>query len=300
MNRVSFSPDYSYELFIKSFDQFKSEKMSFISALEIIKALNFELVTIGRSKLFNIICQNLSIDYNLPNIACYLRFINVSPCDILEDKSKNESTIEILFYYASLIQFQSEVISKSFDMKKIEPDSIKELINLVDVYAFEQRVAQLGSVSSTKSQFDYKTNQRIISGLEEAISLVYKQMQQMESKIIEKQNSTYYNKLISIYSLVSDIYYSINTSKHFIKNKESLKNKNNMKQIMDMISEYLSDYGIEVLISEPSSKFNAKTQRPLNQNTQFNPQNALIERSYRAGFKLDDQIIEKEIVVIKP
>ena len=77
MNRISLSPDYSYELFIKWFDQFKSEKMSFISALEIIKALNFELVTIGRSKLFNIICQNLSIDYNLPNIACYLRFINV-------------------------------------------------------------------------------------------------------------------------------------------------------------------------------------------------------------------------------
>lgn len=299
MMRNSLLLDYSYELFVKWYEQNGSGKMSFVTALEIVEALNVELVTFGRSKLFDIICQNLSMHYNGFNVSEQLVFINVNPCDVFEDDLENQSSLEIILYFASLIKFQSEIAYKTIGVNDVELTFIKEALNTVDNFIFEQRTERISKVNSIKSEFNYKTSKKIISLLEESISSVNHQMRQLELNIIEKQNFSFYNKLISIYYLVSDTYLSINSPRFIIKNKELLKNKNNMKQIIDLVSEYLTDYGIEVLMSSPNSKFDPKTQRLLNENSLFNPNNSIIERSYRVGFRLDDQILEKEIVLIK-
>ena len=72
----------------------------------------------------------------------------------------------------------------------------------------------------------------------------------------------------------------------------------NMDAFLDMIVEYMADYGIQPIATAPNSRFSAKCHTPVNATPQFDPRTAVVKVSTRSGFAWGEQVLQKERVEI--
>ena len=72
----------------------------------------------------------------------------------------------------------------------------------------------------------------------------------------------------------------------------------NMGVFIDMIVEYLADFGIKTIQSCQGDPFSGRCHCLKNKNRQFDPKTAVVKRSVRSGFALDDVVLKKEIIEI--
>ena len=72
----------------------------------------------------------------------------------------------------------------------------------------------------------------------------------------------------------------------------------NMDVFLDMIGEYLADYGIEMLVSAPGTPYSAKTHAAEGRGADFDPKSAVVQKSLRPGFCWGEQVLEKEKVEV--
>ena len=72
----------------------------------------------------------------------------------------------------------------------------------------------------------------------------------------------------------------------------------NMDVFLDMIIEYMEEYGIKPIVSSPGDKFSSKYHTTGVSNQQFDPRSTFIKASRRTGFLWGEQVLQKEQVEI--
>lgn len=124
-------------------------------------------------------------------------------------------------------------------------------------------------------------------------------MKCLEDSVSVKMTKKVYIQFLELYNLIADTKDSTLLLVQQTDDRNLEKCAQSMDVFLDMITEYLADYGICTLASSSGQPFSAKYQEAANKGMQFNPKTAIIKRSLRNGFAWDEQVLQKEKVEIQ-
>ena len=118
----------------------------------------------------------------------------------------------------------------------------------------------------------------------------------LEDTVSESSIKKVSSQLLELFNLIADTKDStIDLARK--NNDQSLENTAyNMDVFLDMIIEYMAEYGIQSITSMPGDKFVPKYHTLKTGNQQFDPRNASIKLSKRTGFLWGEQVLQKEKV----
>lgn len=121
----------------------------------------------------------------------------------------------------------------------------------------------------------------------------------LEDSVSESVTRKAYTQLIELYNLIADTKDST-YSLALQTNSQDLENAAyNMDVFLDMLVEYLADYGVQTIVSFQGDHFSAKNHTLGKTGIQFDPRSARIMRSLRNGFVWGEQVLQKERVEIE-
>lgn len=121
----------------------------------------------------------------------------------------------------------------------------------------------------------------------------------LEDSVSEGITRKAYTQLIELYNLIADTKDST-FSLALQANNQDLENAAyNMDVFLDMLVEYLADYGVQTIASFQGDSFSAKHHTLGKTGIQFDPRSARISRSLRNGFIWGEQVLQKERVEIE-
>ena len=121
----------------------------------------------------------------------------------------------------------------------------------------------------------------------------------LEDAVSESVTRKAYTQLIELYNLIADTKDST-YSLALQTNSQDLENAAyNMDVILDMLVEYLADYGVQTILSFQGDHFSTKNHTLGKTGIQFDPRSARIVRSLRNGFVWGEQVLQKERVEIE-
>lgn len=142
------------------------------------------------------------------------------------------------------------------------------------------------------------TEQRF-SAVREALVKANESIKLLEDSFSEDITRKAYTQLIELYNLIADTKEStfalaVQTNSQDLENAAY-----NMDVFLDMLVEYLADYGVRTIASSQGDAFSAKHHTLGKTGVQFDPRNARISRSLRNGFIWGEQVLQKERVEIE-
>lgn len=120
----------------------------------------------------------------------------------------------------------------------------------------------------------------------------------LEDTVSESSIKKVSSQLLELFNLIADTKDStVDLARK--NNDQNLENTAyNMDVFLDMIIEYMSEYGIQSISSMPGDKFSPKYHTIGTGNQQFDPRIASIKVSKRTGFLWGEQVLQKERVEI--
>lgn len=122
-------------------------------------------------------------------------------------------------------------------------------------------------------------------------------MRHVEETVIQKNTQKAFSQLFELYSMAADVRDAF-TQRIKEQNNADLEDMfYNLETFMDMIEEYLADYGIDTIMTAPETPFDGKLHAAKN-TCNFDPGNAVVRKSIRHGFIWGDKVLQKEQVTI--
>lgn len=131
-----------------------------------------------------------------------------------------------------------------------------------------------------------------------ALMQANERMKCLEDSVSVRMTKKVYTQFLELYNLIADTKDSALLLVQQTDDRNLEKCAHSMDVFLDMITEYLADYGIRTLASSSRQPFSAKYQEAANKVMQFNPKTAIIKKSLRNGFVWDEQVLQKEKVEI--
>lgn len=158
-------------------------------------------------------------------------------------------------------------------------------------------------LSAKKRLSEYATEhgntELCFSAVREALVKANESIKLLEDAVSENITRKAYTQLIELYNLVADTKDST-FSLALQTNSQDLENAAyNMDVFLDMLVEYLADYGVQTIASLQGDAFSAKHHILEKMGIQFDPRDARISRSLRNGFIWGEQVLQKERVEIE-
>lgn len=146
---------------------------------------------------------------------------------------------------------------------------------------------------------EHSSTEECFSAVREALVKANESIKRLEDSVSESITRKAYTQLIELYNLIADTKDST-FSLALQKNSQDLENAAyNMDVFLDMLVEYLADYGVQTIASFQGDVFSAKHHTLGKTGIQFDPRNACISRSLRNGFIWGEQVLRKERVEIE-
>lgn len=136
------------------------------------------------------------------------------------------------------------------------------------------------------------------SAVREALVNVNRTMKSLQDSFTEAIYRKVSTQLLELFNLMADSKTSALELARQNNDKNLADVAYNMDVFLDMIVEYMADYGIQPIASAPGDKFSGKYHEPITGDRQFNPHDALIKESKRRGFRWGEQVLQKEQVII--
>lgn len=146
---------------------------------------------------------------------------------------------------------------------------------------------------------EHDSTEQRFSVVREALVKANESIKLLEDSVSENITRKAYTQLIELYNLIADTKDST-FSLALQTNSQDLENAAyNMDVFLDMLVEYLADYGVQTIASFQGDAFSAKHHTLEKTGIQFDPRNARISRSLRNGFIWGEQVLQKERVEIE-
>lgn len=146
---------------------------------------------------------------------------------------------------------------------------------------------------------EHDSTEQCFSAVREALVKANESIKLLEDSVSENITRKAYTQLIELYNLIADTKDST-FSLALQTNSQDLENAAyNMDVFLDMLVEYLADYGVQTIASFQGDAFSAKHHTLEKTGIQFDPRNARISRSLRNGFIWGEQVLQKERVEIE-
>lgn len=164
----------------------------------------------------------------------------------------------------------------------------------------KKRVLEL-SVDKRLGEHDaeHDSTDQYFSAVREALVKANESIKLLEDSVSVGVTRKAYTQLIELYNLIADTKDST-FSLALQTNSQDLENAAyNMDVFLEMLVEYLADYGVQTIISFQGEAFSAKHHTLGKTEIQFDPRNARISCSLRNGFIWGEQVLQKERVKIE-
>lgn len=146
---------------------------------------------------------------------------------------------------------------------------------------------------------EHSSTEKFFFAVREALVKANESIKCLEDSVSESVTRKAYTQLLELYNLIADTKDSA-FSLALKTNSQDLENAAyNMDAFLDMLVEYLADYGVQTIASSQGDAFSAKHHTLGKTGVQFDPRNARISRSLRNGFIWGEQVLQKERVEIK-
>lgn len=145
---------------------------------------------------------------------------------------------------------------------------------------------------------EYSSTERCFSAVREALVKANENIKLLEDSVSESITRKAYTQLIELYNLIADTKDSTFTLSSQTNSQDLENAAYNMDVFLDMLVEYLADYGIRTIASFQGDAFTAKLHTLENLDIPFDPRSARISRSLRNGFIWGEQVLQKERVEI--
>lgn len=146
---------------------------------------------------------------------------------------------------------------------------------------------------------EHSSTEECFSAVREALVKANESIKLLEDSVSESITRKAYTQLIELYNLIADTKDST-FSLALQTNSQDLENAAyNMDVFLDMLVEYLADYGVQTIASFQGDAFSAKHHTLGKTGVQFDPRNARVSRSLRNGFIWGEQVLQKERVEIE-
>lgn len=161
-----------------------------------------------------------------------------------------------------------------------------------------QRLQHSQEVQHTYSEGIYAL-QQTLQEINTQMKLVGEQTRKLDTFVTEESIRKAHINLIELYNLIADTRDSQMERIHDTQNEDLKNSVFNLDVFLDMIAEYLADYGIVTISTEPNSTFNATYHAVPQTMKDYNPQSLIVRRSVRKGFAWGEQVLQKERVETK-
>lgn len=161
--------------------------------------------------------------------------------------------------------------------------------------AHAQRLQHSREVQRTYSEGIYAL-QQTLQEINTQMKLVGEQTRKLDTFVTEESIRKAHINLIELYNLIADTRDSQMERVHDTRNEDLKNSVFNLDVFLDMIAEYLADYGIVTISTEPNSAFNATYHAVSQTMKDYNPQSLIVRRSVRKGFAWGEQVLQKERV----
>ena len=157
------------------------------------------------------------------------------------------------------------------------------------------------AIENSQKQSAIEAQQQLQHGFSEVRSALLKandMIKNLEDTVSESSIKKVSSQLLELFNLIADTKDS--TADLARKNNDqNLENAAyNMDVFLDMIIEYMAEYGIQSITSMPGDNFSPKYHTVGISNQQFDPRSASIKVSKRTGFLWGEQVLQKEQVEI--
>ena len=249
---------------------------------------------------------------------CYLSESTISPKGLSSLDSVSVTHIKQAEDYSTSgtadIEKKKEVILDSArkqaeeEREKILSAANEEADRIIQRASFEAeqkitiaRKRIIETVENNRKQFATEAQEQFQHGFSEVRSALLKandMIKNLEDTVSESSIKKVSSQLLELFNLIADTKDStIDLARK--NNDQSLENTAyNMDVFLDMIIEYMAEYGIQSITSMPGDKFVPKYHTLKTGNQQFDPRNASIKLSKRTGFLWGEQVLQKEKVEI--
>ena len=207
---------------------------------------------------------------------------------ILDDAYKDADKIK---------QKASQKAEKIIDDAREEAEKIKQRASLET----KKNISRANMDGDNPSQAFAEEQQRLqqnFSEVRSALLQANEMIRRLEDSVSETATKKISTKLLELYNLIAD-----SRDSAFVLSKKNndheLENiAYNMDVFLDMIIEFMADYGIQTIASALGDKFSAKHHEIETDDKQFDPRSAIVKVSKRNGFLWGEQVLQKERVEI--
>jgi hypothetical protein len=294
-NELKISINYSHKMIIGFFEYFLNRKVSDV----------FE-----KSKGDDTLNEFNSILRMIDNEVYKLREKIFSDSELLSSKQyRSEEEFNDLgshqnneFSAALIVEAENQ--SKAIIEKtQFQANSIIEETNKLIALRIEEANKRVIGISHSNISKRYSDDQKNINDGIEQIRLnlldVNEKMRKLESNFYESSQHKAFTQLIELYNIIADNKDSMTNLYQDRPNSDLSNIIQNLSIYMDMISEYLIDYGVRTLLSESGQKFDSKQHDSNTKKLMFDPRGLVVSESIRCGFSWKNEIIQKEKVILK-
>ena len=138
--------------------------------------------------------------------------------------------------------------------------------------------------------------QQTLKEINSQMKQVGEQSRKLDAIITEESIRKAHINLIELYNLIADTRDSQMKRVSDTQNEDLKNSVFNLDVFLDMIEEYLADYGIVTISTEPDTAFNATYHAVPQTMKGYNLQSLVVRSSVRKGFAWGNQVLQKERV----
>ena len=162
-----------------------------------------------------------------------------------------------------------------------------------------KKCAELLEDSRKQSTFaEQQLLQHGFSEVRTALLQANEMIKKLEDTVSESSTKKITTQLLELFNIIADSKESAFDMAHKNSNQDLENAAYNMDVFLDMIIEYMVEYGIKPITSAPGDKFSSKYHTIGAKNRQFDPRSAFVKVSRRTGFIWGEQVLQKEQVEI--
>lgn len=186
---------------------------------------------------------------------------------------------------------------KILDTAYKDADKIKQRASL----DAKKNISKANMDGDSRSQAFAEEQQRLQQNFSEvrtALLQANEMIRRLEDSVSETTTKKISTKLLELYNLIADSRDSAFGLARKNNDHELETIACNMDVFLDMIIEFMADYGIQIIASTPGDKFSAKHHEIEACDKQFDPRCAIVKASKRNGFLWGEQVLQKERIEI--
>ena len=177
---------------------------------------------------------------------------------------------------------------------------IKDAQNVFDARMAQAdlRIRQMKAEEKTEShESDQKEITASLKEIRRMINETGLYLNQIDQKINDEMIRKIFVQYDELYNLIADVAESVteNTGETGLPASRVYQNH---RIYLDMIEEYLADFGIETIISSAGEAFDGRKHEAAGAQS-FDPRSSAVAKSLRHGFMFADSVLKKELVELK-